>query len=130
MEKDEVIATVDRINEYLKECLWMDFELVVANDYEVVICGYIDRFTGDECINIRFELPFYISSFFSWPTDTKNVVISLCTNEKELREMNTKYRIEAGNYVFKINVEDFSNPPILVIAKKIFCEILKRKPFN
>jgi len=34
-----------------------------------------------------------------------------------------------GNYIFKINVEDFEKPPIFIAAKKIICKILNENPF-
>ena len=44
--------------------------------------------------------------------------------------MNTKYRVELGNYIFEISAEGYDCPPIIVAAKKISCEILNEKPFS
>lgn len=66
---------------------------------------------------------------FIWKTDTSKPFIQLATYE-EVYEINTKYRVKLGHYIFKINVEDFENPPIFIAAKKINCKILNNNPFS
>lgn len=42
MEKNEIINELDKINEYLKKCMWMDFEFAQMNASNVTIGGRKD----------------------------------------------------------------------------------------
>jgi hypothetical protein len=128
MSKAEVQNEINKINTYLGACLWMDFEFCQMNASQVVIAGTIDQSYGKYDIEISFEQPHFVSTLFLWNTDTSKPVIQLVSEEEEF-EFNTKYRVEQGNYIFKINVEDFEKPPIFIAAKKITCKILNENPF-
>jgi len=128
MNRTEVEQQITIINTYLKKCLWMDFEFAMLNAGKIVLSGTIDFSSAEYAIDIEFEQPHFISTLFLWYTDTSKPFIQLVSEEEEV-EMNTKYRIELGNYIFKINVEDFEKPPIFIAAKKIICKILNENPF-
>jgi len=128
MNKEEVLTELKRINDYLGDCLWMDFELNVANSFKIAIIGKISQSYNQSDIEIYFEHPHFITSPFSWTTDAAKPFISLCTGDKEA-DINMKYRVELGNYLFEINAEDYDTPPIVIIAKKVTCEILNEIPF-
>ena len=132
MKKEEVQTEIIKINEYLNKCSWMDFTLCQSNFGKIELYGAIDQtynnYVDNYAIKIEFEQPYFVSSLFSWQTDTFKPFIQLVSDEEEL-ELNTKYRVELGNYIFKINAEDFDNPPIFIAAKKIICVILNENPF-
>ena len=128
ISKEEVLAVIKRINNYLNECLWMDFEFCMINDFNVVMVGKISQSYNQSEIEIHFEQPHFVSSLFEWTSDASKPFIQLCT-EEEGAELNTKYKVVYGNYHFKISAEDFETPPIIVIAKKITCVILNDNPF-
>ena len=132
VKKEEINAEINKINEYLSKCLWMDFTLCLSNWGLIEIYGAIDlsyNYVENYAIKLMFEYPHFVSSLFTWTAEPSRPFISLCSADKE-GEMNTKYRIELGNYVFEINAEDYDYPPIIIIAKKIVCEILNEKPFS
>jgi len=129
MNKEEVQNEIDKINTYLSKCLWMDFEFCQINASQVVMAGAIDQSYGKYDINIIFEQPHFVSSLFLWRTDTSSKPIVRLVSDEEECEFNTKYQVELGNYIFKINVEGFENPPIFIAAKKVTCEIINENPF-
>lgn len=129
MNLEEVKIEIDKINNYLKKCLWMDFELSYSSGKEVIISGSIDMSQNNYAIDVFFEEPFHISSLFFWHTDTQKIFIELITSSEELYSMNTKYSIEEGNYIFKIYPEDYESF-IYIIAKKIKCNIINQNPFD
>jgi hypothetical protein len=128
MNSEEVNNEINKINNYLSKCLWMDFEFCRMNASQVIMSGSIDQSYAEYAINICFEQPHFISSLFLWQTDTSKPFIQLVTYEDE-NELNAKYQVEQGNYIFKVNVENFESPPIFIAAKKITCEILNENPF-
>ena len=94
---------------------------------QIVMAGAIDQSYGKYDIDIIFEQPYFVSSLFSWKTNTSKTVIQLVSAEEEY-EFNIKYQVELGNYIFKINIEDFNNS-IFIGAKKITCIIHNENPF-
>lgn len=129
MQKEEVQSELKKINDYLSKCSWMDFEFCQMNASQVVMVGSIDQSYNKHAINIKFEQPHFVSSLFLWKTDISKPFIQLVSEEEQF-EINTNYQVEQGNYIFKINVEDFEKPPIFIAAKKIFCIILDENPFS
>ena len=130
-KKEEILWEIKKINEYLRKCLWMDF--VIVQDYgQIEFYGALSQswnnFVDSYAIKLVFEGSCFVSTLFDWTIDTSGPSIELCTKEEE-NELTSKYRIESGNYFFKINVEDFENPPIFICAKKLTSVILKENPF-
>lgn len=128
MEKNEIINELDKINEYLKQCMWMDFEFAQMNASNVTIGGRKDVSYGEWTINIDFGNPFYVTTLFSWQLDNSNPFIKLVEGD-EMWDIINKYQVEEGNYIFKINAEDFETAPIIIASKSIKCEIVNEKPF-
>ena len=128
MSNEEVLVEIKKINDYLIKCLWMDFEFCQMNGFQIVMAGSIDQSYSKNAINIEFEHPNYVSSLFSWQTDTSKPFIELANNEEAL-DINEKFNIEHGNYIFKIYTESFKPVPMFIAAKKITCKILDEKPF-
>jgi len=132
MKKEEVISEISKINSYLRKCLWMDFALCQSHFGKLELYGAIDQtynnYVDNYEIKIEFEQPHFVSSLFSWQIDTSKPFIQLVSEEEE-SALNTKYRVEQGNYIFIINAEDFESPPIFIAAKRITCKILNENPF-
>lgn len=128
MTNNSVKNELEKINLYLAKCLWMDFEFCRMDAGEIVLAGSIDHSFNRYDIEIIFEQPHFVSSLLFWHTDTSKAFIQL-VSETEERELNDKYRIERGNFIFQINVEGFENPPIFIAAKKISYKIFNENPF-
>lgn len=128
MNLDEVNVEIDKVNTYLSRCLWMDFEFCRMNAGQIVLSGSIDQSSDEYAIDIEFEQPYFVSTLFLWHGDTSKIFIELA-NDEEAMEINQKYNVEFGNYIFKISVEGFDSPPIVIAAKKISCKILNDNPF-
>jgi hypothetical protein len=43
MKKDDIKTELEKINEYLGNCLWMDFEFCQMNSSQVVMGGTVDH---------------------------------------------------------------------------------------
>ena len=133
MKKEEVLHEIAKINDYLGKCMWMDFVLCQSNFAKIELFGAIDQsynnYVDNYAIKIEFEQPHFVSSVFYWQADTSKPCIEL-VSEKEAYELNTKYQVEQGNYIFKINAENFENTPMLIAAKRITCKILNENPFS
>lgn len=128
MTMDEVNLELEKINDYLSKCLWMDFEICQLNGGKIVVAGRIDTSYNNFSIEMEFEQPYCISSILNWSVDTSKQFIELASDD-EVIEMSRKYRIEQGNYVFKIYMEDFESSAIYIAAKKVKCIIINDKPF-
>ena len=119
---NEVKNEINKINNYMQNQLWMDFEFCMLDAGKIVLSGTLDRSYNKYVIDIEFEQPYCISSLLYWSVDTSIPLLELA-NEDEIIEMNKKYRVEQGNYIFKINVEDFEQTPIYIAARNIKCVI-------
>ncbi|WP_086315203.1 hypothetical protein A5821_002645 [Enterococcus sp. 7F3_DIV0205] len=128
MNIEEINDEILTINNYLKKCLWMDFEFARMDGGDIVVAGRIDTSYDEFAINIEFGEPFYISSLLSWHLDDSKPFIELVVGD-EKQIIDDKYQVEQGNYVFKINAEDFETSPIIIASKNIKCEIVNEEPF-
>lgn len=107
MNIEEINSEILKVNNYLKKCLWMDFEFA---------------------INIDFRKPYYLSSLLYWNLNNSKPFIELVAG-KEMWKVIDKYQVEEGNYIFKINAEDFDTAPIIIASKGLKAEIINKDPF-
>lgn len=129
LTKDEVLEEINKINDYLSKCMWMDFEIHSFHWGELIMSGAIDlTYNDNTAIEIFFGYPHFANILFSIKTDTSKPFIELCSDE-ECMEFNKKYQVEHGNYIFKIYPEDFEETPMYIAAKKISSNIIKN-PFE
>ena len=128
MNTEEINAEILKINNYLKKCLWMDFEFASMDGGDIVVAGRIDTSYDEFAINIEFGTPFYISSLLSWHLDDSKPFIELVA-EDEKQKIDDKYQVEQGNYIFKINAENFEIAPIVIASKSLKAEIVNENPF-
>ena len=133
MSREEVIAEIDKINAYIKNCSWMDFEFCQMSFVQITLAGTIDEGSNEYAIDIEFEQPFFVSSLFLWGTDTSRPLIQLATEEEE-RELEAIFHLGLGqnpsNYVFKIQAEHYGQTPTIIIAKRVTCKINREDPFR
>lgn len=130
MELEQIKREIEKVNNYLRKCSWMDFTLAQANPGKIELYGAVDQsynnYIDNYEIRIDFEQPYYLSSIFNWNTDTTKPVLELINDDSEL---NLRYKIEKGHYIFRIYSDEFDNSPIYIVAKGISCKILNENPF-
>jgi hypothetical protein len=119
---------LDEINNYLKNCLWMDFEICEMSFIKIEVAGRIDRSINDFSISIEFNQPYLVYGLLTWGLDNSKEFISLA-KPSEFIEFNKRYRIEQGKYLFRINMEDFDEG-IYIAASDVKCVIYKENPFD
>lgn len=105
MEENEIIEVLEQLNDYLKEQLWMDFEIIEYSKTELKIIGSID-ISNKPNIELIFKDVFFVSTPFNWKTDTRKKVGMLLSGE-EAKKINLKYQVEQGYHIIKIQPEDY-----------------------
>lgn len=111
---------IERINDYLKKELWMDFELYGTSFLEVDLSGKIDE-QDDEKIKIVFKEPYMISCILLFTYEGDGDFIEILTGE-EAYKINKQYGVTQGNYIFELkNTQVEGN--MYIIAKDIEVEI-------
>ena len=128
MNIEEINSEILKVNNYLKKCLWMDFEFASVDGGDIVVAGRIDTSYDEFVINIDFGKTYYLSSLLYWNLNNSKPFIELAAG-KEMWEIIDKYQVEGGNYIFKINAEDFDTAPIIIASKGLKVEIINKDPF-
>ncbi|MCG0685635.1 hypothetical protein ACSX7Y_16350 [Lactiplantibacillus plantarum subsp. plantarum] len=128
MNIEEINSEILKVNNYLKKCLWMDFEFASVDGGDIVVAGRIDTSYDEFAINIDFGKTYYLSSLLYWNLNNSKPLIELAAG-KEMWEIIDKYQVEGGNYIFKINAEDFDTAPIIIASKGLKVEIINKDPF-
>ena len=70
MKQNEYLGELERINCYLKKCLWMDFEVCRMNLNSIEIAGRIDEGVNQYAISILFDQPCFIQGPMCFSLDT------------------------------------------------------------
>lgn len=112
---------IDRINEYLENCLWMDFELCNMNGGRIDLYGFLDE-AGEDKIKIIFKQPYMVICVFSFTYEGNGTFISLVTGE-EAYEMNKKYGVIQGNQIFRLTNTNI-NSDMYIIARELEVDII------
>jgi hypothetical protein len=123
MNKEEVKLKVEKVNEFIKNGLWFDFEIKQYTNDELTLYGGLSLSYPD--IEIKFKNIFFLSLPMMWKTDTQKTILSVLEghDEKKICEM---FQVEYLHYIFKFTPEDY--PPkfgCLIAAKEISYKILK-----
>ncbi len=129
MNIENINNEIFKINEYLKKCLWMDFEVCQTSFIQAEIAGRKDSSINKYAISIIFEQPYFIQGPLFWSLDNDKNFINLAS-EQEFTEINTKYQIEEGYYLFKIIMEDFEGNAFYIAATGLKCNIYEKNPFK
>lgn len=111
---------INIINEYLKEHLWMDFEMCSIGCGTLELHGFLDE-AGDDKIIIIFERPYTVACNFFFTYEGKGDFISI-VNGEEAYAINIKYGVTRGNVIFKITNTNIESD-MFIIAEKI--EVMK-----
>jgi len=116
--------TILQINQFLKKHSWCDFEIINLEGYQLKGQLVITGKTGfsDFDIQITFEEVFFMQCLYEWKTDTTKEAFSIPDIEEQ-KEINLKYGIETGYYLFRIHAEDIE-APMYISAKNCKFELL------
>lgn len=126
MSIKEIESEVNKINLYLKECLWMDFDFTNISVNQIKIIGSIDLcWENYHSIEIEFLNPTHISAIlFEWHLLEKKPFIEIASGEEFYKKFN--YENELDQHVFKINADGYNDSPIWIVAESIKSIILKQ----
>lgn len=116
------LGKINMINEYLKEQLWMDFEVCNVNCGKIEMFGFLDE-AGEDKIKIIFDKPYMMLSTFCFTYEGNSDFISLVTGDEAV-ELNKKYNVTQGNHIFKFSDTNI-NGDMYIIAKEIEVQIMK-----
>ncbi len=126
MDKKDVQIEIEKINNYLSDFLWMDFDYKNIGENKIILCGCLDQSWREEYIEIIFEYPQLISTPFFWSMNEKKPFIQLLTQE-DLSKF-SKFVSEKGCYIFKLNDCDIDDDGgIFITAARVKCNIIKQK---
>lgn len=114
MNRNECQNAIDKINHFLFNELWMDFELCVMNGYKVVLSGKLDEL-NDSLIEISFKQPCFISSRMSFTYDD-GPFMKILEGEESI-SINKMYHVEQGNFIFQFFPSEDATP-FLSLQKK------------
>ena len=128
MSLDEIKNEISKINSYLKNCLWMDFEICEMSFIKMEVAGRIDRGINDFAISIEFNQPYLVSGLLTWGLEHSKEFIRLA-KPSEFIEFNKRYKIEQGKYLFRINMEN-CDEGIYIAASDVKCDIYNENPFD
>lgn len=115
------IDKITIINDYLKEQLWMDFEIGHMNCGKIEMFGFLDE-GGEDKIKIVFDRPYMMLSTFRFTYEGNSDFISLVKGDEAV-ELNKKYSVIQGNQIFKISDTDINND-MYIIAEGIEVRIM------
>lgn len=114
---------IEEINEYLKEELWMDFEVTQMDTYIVKLHGFIDELCKDSIIISFYDVSVVnISMCFTY--DGKVDFLSVIEGSKQAYDINRHYNVQVGNNIYGISGTDRS-AEMFIIAKSIKAEVIR-----
>lgn len=115
------VEKINLINGYLKQHLWMDFELCNMNCGKIELFDFLDE-AGEDKIKIVFDRPYMMLSTFCFTYEGNSDFISLATGDEAI-ELNKKYNVTQGNQIFKISNTNVKND-MYIIAKGLEVQIM------
>jgi len=113
---------IEKINEFLKEQLWMDFEMCSIGREKLELHGFLDE-TGVDKVVIVFEEPYMFSGNFFFTYEGGGAFLSVVDGEEAFR-LNKRYGVTKGNIIFKISNIDVE-AEMLIIAKNMEVQMIK-----
>ena len=119
MNSEDCLKVIKRINDCLKENLWMDFEICRMNEGQIILSGKLDEL-DEELMEISFTQPFMVSCLTHFSYEDGEF-ISLIQGEEAI-EMNKNYKVEQGNHIFRLLIED-NEKDFFIIAREISVNI-------
>jgi hypothetical protein len=119
MQSEECLRVIKKINDCLKENQWMDFEVCKMNEGQIILSGKLDEL-DEEIIEISFIQPFMVSCLMNFSFEDGDF-ISLVEGEEAIG-MNKKYKVEQGNYIFRLSIDD-NEKAFFIMAREIDANI-------
>lgn len=113
---------IEKINEYLKEQLWMDFEMCNMNRGKLELHGFLDE-GDDDNIKITFEQPYLVNCNFFFTYEGKESFISMVDGEDAF-QINKRYGVTQGNFIYKFTNTNIA-ADMFIVAKGIEFQIMK-----
>ena len=107
---------IDIINSYLKQELWMDFELSGTGIREVRLHGFIDEAEDDNII-IKFSEVFMVSALTSFNYEGSGDFITVAEGETA-RRINIKYGVTKGHNIYFLSNTNVEGD-MFIIAKDV-----------
>lgn len=123
MPREEVLSETEKINGYLEKCAWMDFDYGNIGEEKIVLYGCPDQSWRENCLEIIFEFPQFISSRLNWSMGEAKPFIRLISQET-LSEY-TDLLSEEGCYIFMLQDDSPKGAATFISAAGIRCNILK-----
>ena len=124
MNASEIKVVVGKINSFIQQGLWLDFEVCQYSKNKLTLIGGIDLIYSHD-IEIYFEDVFFVSLPMEWKTDTKRNVFQLLEGE-DAKTVNIRFKVEQGYHIFKFTPEDYPDDfGCLIGAKSISYTALK-----
>lgn len=117
MQNTSIATKIKKLNDIIKKQMWMDFDFVGFDGYELTIHGSIDLSSSDYFISLKFIDVDYVSLSGTWSSDTSKDVLRIL-NEKEITEMRPIAIVNSDCFVFQFIPEVFDS--LLYIAAKDF----------
>ena len=114
--------TIDRINNYLKSQLWMDFTLSSTDPGTAELIGRLDEAGGGAKIKILFHEPYLIISPLYFTYEGKYDFIAVLMGEYAYKK-NVMYDIRQGNALFQLQNTNIKGD-IIIAARKVSVEIM------
>ena len=112
---------LSEINEFMKQFLWLEFELVRINPQIVELHGYIDEAYKDKII-ITFSSVYMVCATVSFTYEGNGTFISLADKEQSIF-INKAYDVTFGNNVFVLSNTDIEGD-MFIVAKQVEMEVL------
>ncbi len=125
-ELNNILTEIKSINKYMQEFLWLDFESCYSTS-KMELAGRISTSYNEFWVSIEFEDPIFISGPITFTSTNDKVFIELASYN-EFLDINKKYPLEIGYYLFKISMDDYDN--YLYIVSKGLKGILKKISIN
>ncbi|WAS93142.1 hypothetical protein [Nannocystis punicea] len=124
MDSDHAEQTVTRINNYLQQQLWFDFEVSEYQKGRLVVIGSIDT-TVSHNVEIWFKDIAFVSLPMEWKTDTSAPPLSLIEGVEAV-EISSRFQVEVGHHIFRFSPEDYAPQfGCLIGAREIGFQVVK-----
>ncbi|OWR32513.1 hypothetical protein CDO73_02605 [Saccharibacillus sp. O23] len=110
---------MDKINNYLRRNPFFYLEISDFSRWELNLVGGKSLTYAHE-LRIIFKEVSFVSLPMDWEVDVSALGIALAEGKEEC-EINLKYQIEIGNYIFKLFPKGYDDKiEFIIIAKEVF----------
>jgi hypothetical protein len=115
---NEVSLIVNTVSNRIQQEPWFDFEVIKYNKNELVIGGGKSLSYPHE-LEILFKDVFFVSMPVEWRTDTSKNIFTILEGDEKYN-VNKRFQVEQGYFIFKFFPEDYPNDfGCLICAKSV-----------